>query len=519
MGDMTDRRGLTPAEKWLLTWIVLLAIGLRVWGIAHGLPYLYEADEPGKVLMAQRVFKTGDLNPRYFRKPSLFIYLNALSNVPYYLAGKCAGVFRSPADLPAPIVLAMGVGKTPMRSPFLLGRALTASFGSGAVVLVFLVGWQLTHSTAVGLLSALMMAISPTSAHFSHFIRSDTFLVFFALLSLWLSVGVFEQGRTWQYTVAGIAGGLAASSKYPGALILLCVTTAHFLRYGRRGFSDRRLYLAGVSGAAAFLATTPYALLDHRTFLADLLSEAAHYSTGHAGMEGNSVLWYLAYLWQAEGPVALLAILELVRSVFARSKQTLLLAPFPLLYFTFISSFAVRNAQTLLPLLPFLFLLASSWLRYLANSARSVRPSVRKLLDLPLSALVLVCLLLPLLHTTRDDVRLTTVDSRETARIWIERNLPDGARVAIESYAPYVDPQRFSVAGFISMIDHTPEWYLANAFDFLVFSEGMFGRFYREPDRYAEEISQYEDLFCTFDMLKTFTDGGYEVRIYACSAP
>jgi len=42
----------------------------------------------------------------------------------------------------------------------------------------------------------------------------------------------------------------------------------------------------------------------------------------------------------------------------------------------------------------------------------------------------------------------------------------------------------------------------------------MFGRFYLEADRYSNEISQYEDLFRALNTVKTFTDGGYEVRIY-----
>lgn len=396
----------------------------------------------------------------------------------------------------------------------MLGRALTASFGSTAAALIFLVGWQLTHSTAVGLLAALMMAISPTNVYFSHFIRSDTFLVFFSLLSLWASIRIFQQGKTWHYIAAGIAGGLAASSKYPGALVLVSVFSAHLLRCKWYGLKDRRLYLALVLSVAAFFVTTPFAILDHQQFLTDLLSEARHYSTGHAGMEGNTLGWYLAYLWRVEGLVALLALWEIVRGIFARSKQIIFLSVFPLVYFTFISSFAVRNAQTLLPLLPFVFLLVSSLLLDLFRWVCTRRSNMRIVLSLALGVLATMSLGLPLLQTMKGNTRLTTVDSRETARIWIAQNLPNGARIAIESYAPYVDPQRFSVQGFVRMIDHTPDWYIASGFEYLVFAQGMFGRFYLEPERYSNEVSRYEDLFCAFDMVKTFTDGGYEVRIY-----
>ena len=224
--------------------------------------------------------------------------------------------------------------------------------------------------------------------------------------------------------------------------------------------------------------------------------------------------WYLTYLWQVEGPMALLAVLEILRGIFTRSKQAVFLSVFPLVYFTFVSSFMVRNNQTLLPVLPFLFILASSLLLNLFRWAYARRINMRRLLLPVVGALAVVSLGVPLLQSVKSDIYLTTVDSRETARIWIDQNLPNGAQIAIESYAPYVDPQRFAVQGFVRMIDHTLDWYVANDFDYLVFSEGMFGRFYREPERYPSEVSQYEDMFRAFDMAKMFTDGGYEVRIY-----
>jgi hypothetical protein len=42
----------------------------------------------------------------------------------------------------------------------------------------------------------------------------------------------------------------------------------------------------------------------------------------------------------------------------------------------------------------------------------------------------------------------------------------------------------------------------------------MFHRFYADPAEFAEDIARYEALFRAFELVKTFTDGGYEVRIY-----
>ena len=497
--------------KWLLVGIILLAILLRAWGIDFGLPYIYHPDESVGVTIAQNMIKTGDLNPHFFHYPSLFFYIHSLAYGPYYLTGKLAGVFHSPADIPAPGLIAMGSGLASMPSTFLLGRIVTAAFGTATVALVFLIGWHLTNDKTIGLLAALMTAISPANVSHSRYITPDTLAVFFMLLSFWGSVRVYKQGKTRHYIVAGIAVGLAASAKYNGALIALGLVSAHFLRYRLKGFREHNLYLAFALSAIAFVITTPFAILDYQEFWAAVQFDARHYATGHAGMEGNTLSWYLTYLWRVEGPVALLAVLGILWGARARLGQIVLLSAFPLTYFVFINRFAVRNDRTLLPLIPFLFLLASSLLVDLHKRAQTNR---WKLLTTVISVMTIVSLAFPLLETAKRGIRITTVDSRETARVWIAENLPSGARVAVESYAPYVDPHRFSVQGFNGLTDHTAEWYILDNFEYLVFSEGAFGRFFKDPNRYSKQVSQYQDLLRAFDMVRIFTDGDYEVRIY-----
>jgi hypothetical protein len=92
--------------------------------------------------------------------------------------------------------------------------------------------------------------------------------------------------------------------------------------------------------------------------------------------------------------------------------------------------------------------------------------------------------------------------------------LPSGSKIAIESYSPFINPSKFRVYGFGRIIDHSPEWYVEQDFNYLIFSEGMFGRFYHDPQRYRREISQYDSFFERFTLVKIFTDGDYEIRIY-----
>lgn len=496
--------------------ILLLALLIRVWSIDFGLPYLYHPDESNKIAISQNIFKTGDLNPRYFYKPTLFIYLNALAYIPYYSLGKLQGVFSSPNDILPPVMLTMGVGLAPTPSAVLMGRLLTTVFATASVFVIFLIGRQISAEASVGLLAALILAISITNVVNSRFITENSYVVFFTLVTTWASIHIYQRGETRDYIVAGIATGLAFSSKYPGGVIGMLPLVAHFINPKGKGLSDYRLYLTFIFIPIAFLVTTPFALLDYKTFLKDTLYEVGHYSTGHAGMEGNSLIWYLTYMWQTAGSIYISAVLGIILGIHSRSKNIIFLSIFPLAYFIFISSFAVRNDRTLLPMTPFVFLLAASFWVYLFSRAKGLQSkTVRQLSIFATVCLIGISFVLPISLVITDVIHRTTLDSRETARVWINDNLPSGAKIAVEAYSPFLSSEKFIVQGVGKIIDYKPEWYIEKEFDYLVFSQGMYGRFYLDPERYGAQISQYDVFFNRFTLEKMFTDGDPEIRIYA----
>jgi 4-amino-4-deoxy-L-arabinose transferase-like glycosyltransferase len=494
--------------------ILLIALSLRIWGVSYDLPYIYHPDEPWPIRIGHQMLITGDLNPHFFDWPSLVIYVNLFVQAIYYSLEKILSLGKSVVTNPL-VELTMGVTYSPEPIVVLLGRLVTVGIGVGTVAVTMSMGKQLSRDLRVGLLAGIMIAASPTNVSLNRFITPDSYATFFITLTGLASIFIFQQGKTWAYIIAGICLGLAVSSKYNSGLIVIMFLAGHFLRTGLSGYKDYRLYLALFLGGLAFVAVTPYALLDFPEFYAGFLSTGKHYSTGHPGMDGNTLNWYLDYMWQTGGIIYALAILEIMHGIYSRSKKTILLSIFPVLYFVFISCFIVRNDRTFLPVTPFLFLLASLLLTDLWNKANKLQPKVVRLLSIwGIVCLFIIGLSLLTFKTVANTIRLTTVNSRETARIWIDNNLQTGDHIAIESYTPFVDPIHFSVQGFTKIIDHEPEWYIDQGFDYLVFGQNMYGRFYTEPGRFKNEVSQYDRLFKQFKLVKTFIDGDYEVRIY-----
>jgi 4-amino-4-deoxy-L-arabinose transferase-like glycosyltransferase len=497
----------------LLVCILLLALALRLWAIKWGLPYLYHHDETDFVPIFQHIFKTGDLNPHAFDYGSVFFYINAISYIPYYLAGLAAGTMHSPNDIAYPSMLVMGDGITAMPSTYVLGRSVTTVFGVASVFMVFLIGRRVSGKPMVGLIAAVMMAISPTCVALSREISPNMFLVFFILLTVWGAIKIYEENTTAAFLLSGVAAGLVVGTKYNGGLVFGVVVLACLLRSGWAALKDRRLYAAAAISAATFLLTTPFAVLDYPSFIRDFTNQASHYATGHLGMEGDTVQWYTNFLWTQEGPVAVLGWIGAIYALVRRSRPLIIVASFPIGYGIFISSFIVRNDRTILPLLPFLYILAAV---VIVDTARWVMArDIERRAALATSALVLVLLaIVPFNMSSAAAIQANAPDSRLTGVQWIGQNIPPGSKVGIEVGAPYLDPQTYSVQPVDSIIAHPPQWYVDQHYDYLIFADGMFGRFFREPDRYAGEVAQYEAFFSTFQLVKDLDDGGYQVKVY-----
>ncbi len=513
---MTQQSPARPATYLVLALLLALAAWLRVVGIGFGLPYLYQPDEPSKVLAAVNIVRTGDLNPHYFAKPTLLIYANAMLYLPYLAWGRMTGRLTGAQELAPPERLVMGVGHIATPEVVLLGRLLSAAIGVSVVLLTYLVGLRFLRDRAAALFGALIVAVSFQQVVQSHYIEVNVFLTAALLGVAWASLRLYERGDRRSYLLAGFLVGIATTCKYPGVTGIVFPATAHWLRSGRKLVLSREAKLALLMVPVGFFLGTPYALLDPLDFVTGAGYEAYHYSTGHEGLEGNAPLWYLGYALTREGPLALLGLVAGVAALFRPAGRRFLLASFPVAYYLFISVFKVRNGRTFMPLTPFAFLLAAelvvAWARRLRDPA--FRLPVRALGAVAVIGFAGFGIGVPLANSLGFNRRLQTVDSRETARVWIEQNLPAGSKIAIEAFAPWVSPERYQVEGVRRTVEFPAEWYAAKGIRYIVFSEGMYGRYFRDPGRYRERVAQYEALWRRFPLVRRFQDGGFEIRIH-----
>lgn len=401
-----------------------------------------------------------------------------------------------------------------MSSTVLMGRLMTVAWSLLSILFTYLVGKTLSGRRSIGLLSALLLTISPTHTYHARFITVNAYLTAAVIAAAWFSLRILKSGRSLDYILAGVFSGLAISFKYPGVWIALMIPMAHFLRADSRGFRDSRFYLGLIAIPITFLIGNPYALLDYRKFVEDVLYEYTHYSSGNLGMEGEPLRWYINYALTREGLITVLAVVMMVYGGVHSRKSVLLFSSFPLVYFAFIASFTVRNGRTFLPLVPFLCVLASLAYGELLRIGKSANPRFQRALLVLLLVASAFGLAESLRRVFQSGHSLTQVDGRATASVWVEEHIPPGSRVVVESYSTFLSPEKYDVYGVGMIPENTLEWYREAEFDYFIFGEGMFGRFYQDPDRYPQYIAQYEELFSELDLVRRIDDGGYEIKVY-----
>jgi 4-amino-4-deoxy-L-arabinose transferase-like glycosyltransferase len=483
-------------DRWKLASICLvvsLALVLRLWGSYFDLPYIHHPDEPMTINVVVRMLQNRDLNPRFFHWGTAYFYLVAAAYLPYCLIGAILGYIHGMSDLAVAEQYVLGVADISLPTEVWTARLVSVALGVGTVYLVYLMGRVLwDHET--GILGALLLATSPAHAIQSHFAVPDVAMIFFLCLSIlyaarWVSVGG-RSASVW----AGFWGGVAAATKYNAvALVFLSLGAAQLLRHGRRAWKSPDIVWAGIAAVVGFILGAPAAIVATREFGEGLAFTMRHYASGHAGMEGTPLLWYLRFL-ASQSLLAPLAVVGILWGASRRDRTTILLGIVTLAYFGMISTYTVRNERTILPLLPLMAALGGMALARACAKLSQVHHLTRPVQRLLVFTVLAITLGPSLVETVAADRRLARQDTQTMAREWIVAHIPPGARVAGEAYTAVLHSGEYETVYVDSAIDHPRAWYCEHGVEYLMMSEVAHGRFFADPARYPTQVRDYERL-------------------------
>jgi hypothetical protein len=425
-------------DKLALIFILLIAAALRFWGIDFGLPGRFRPDEEFLVNAAIGIAR-GELDPNFYIYPSFSFYILAivfrLQMFIEYLLGFSSGddIFNN------------------ISKAHLIGRYVSAFFGVSSILLIYRLGSKI-KGYDLGLMSALMLALSYGHVRDSHFCTTDIIMTFFLILAFDSAYSILQTNKIINYVKFGIYSGLSFSVKYPAISVLSLLFMSHFLREFRSKNRTKinsqflSLIITGCIFILVFFITSPFVVISWQEVLRDYEYQIWFIEKGILGDKGVYGLdWILGF-----------------------SLPLLMGAP---LFFAFLISlvffpvrfFYLKKSKTEFEFVLIFFALAlcaafikSRWVfvRYLIPltpvSAILVSSMVLKIIDkfsfkstFSFSLLFAIALMFdPLSRIVRTNMLLSGQDTRNMAKEWIDENVNKGQTIAWSGHFFYPKPDK-----------------------------------------------------------------------------
>jgi hypothetical protein len=399
---------------------VLLGAVLRFVPIWFGLPFHEARPDEETAIGHTLAILGGDLNPHFFHWPSLTFYLFAATF-------KAASLIQD--------LIAFDPVLTPNQQ-FIIGRAIVAFAGTLTVVVLFSLTRRIAGETTA-LVASFFLAVATLHVRESHFAMTDVLATLLVMVSIGLLLRAYDEaaqadvpraGALRGFAAAGLACGLAASTKYSGAAVAAAMAAVQFslaLQASHRFWQWRVWMPSGAFALAAaigFVVATPYALLDYRSFADGVGFDFTHLSGGHGVDLGVGWIYHLKRsLPVGLGvPVFLAAIAGAVSMARGYGRAALVVGAFCAAFFAAIASGHTVFFRYVLPLVPFLCLSAAVAVQ---GAAQWLARRTRFSHGVTVALMAAVIGFPALVSSTWFDVLLAKTDTRVLAGRWLAANV------------------------------------------------------------------------------------------------
>jgi hypothetical protein len=421
--------------------VLVVALIVRVIAIGSGLPYSSYIDEghflhPTAHMIANDTFKGGSYQHPY-EHPSLLYDATAAGAEVYRLVGG-SGV-KSGAELTDRTAYYDLIEPPAL---ILIGRLVVLAFSLGTVLVTILLAARLVGRRGA-LMAGAMAAMLPAFVSRSAIVIVDTPATFFVVLTLlFLSHLLTTRRPTLVAALAGASTGLAFTSKYTSAAVIVAVAVVVAFAPDR---SLRTKIGAGVAalGAAgvAAVASMPDLVLASHQVIADIRYESRAYQLYDVGHYWDQLPGHLEVGWLVIG-LGLVGTVSLLRRSSSRLLTIAWLA-FLVPFVGYLASQPYQPVRNLLPGLPYLVIAAAAGILELVGLVDRVRPlggTGRAVASFALTGVVVVVLLVSgVMPYLKDNAGI--VDNRTKALDWLVDHARPGQRVLIAEELAFLPDQ------------------------------------------------------------------------------
>ncbi len=430
--------------------IALLGLALRLYGLNWDQGNSFHPDERQIMFHVTSVAwptsfaqflnpAQSPLNPHFFAYGSFPIYFLAIISFVMAHISPSLGTFTS-------ITLA--------------GRVVSALFDTGTILLTGCLALFLTPDTTPGrpiawnvaLLASALVAFTPFQLQLSHFYTVDSLLLFFVVLTVLASVALVDTDRPLLWAcVAGIGYGLGMATKFSAAPLAVPIIVAVLMRWYRRDFYSAlaALLMVIITTLVLFIGTQPYLLLDFPNYVQQVAEQGSlargtfdlPYVRQFAGTTPylyelqNMMVWGLGLFL---GLAACAGLLWFLWRVWQRTAGLwLIVLSWVLVYGLIVGDFYVKFMRYMLPLYPFMTLMAASLLVASLRSARMLTLPARRL-KYSAQIVAVLALVLVLGGTIFQGLALLNVYSQPNTRVqasaWMYSHIKAGSTITYEQW-------------------------------------------------------------------------------------
>ncbi len=505
--------------------IVALAFVLRVVGIDVS---SHHPDEGNIIKWVREMLTSGSLEPRKMSYGTLTLYLEAAF---LWVAEAVRGLF----GFHGPLVGRRGV--TVARTVSLASSVATVALVPGLFRAAF--GDRLSSSGSPAVLAAplgaLFLAVAFLSVQCAHYCTVDSLMALLTTATVLFALQTYRSMRARDAIVCGVCAGLAAGTKYTGALALAPLALGALLcpsrpldtgevASGPRGSipGGTRVHalalaaLGAVASVPAFLVAMPYAALQPGRLIEALRYEGHHYATGNTTQFAagpNTFGWNLEFLYYTGlGPglslMALFGLAWVVARVVRpgppgeggpeRRCRELLLITYPVVVMVFLARYVVRFDRNLLPVLPFAAVLAGVYAQATWEAVSRARR--RWLVRVGQGAWVAAVALSVLYPLSRDivfDWQILKPHTRRQLKQWI-REQPEGTKVKKHGFR-----------------QQSLSWLQKHGYDYAVMSSHSWEPVAAQPERFSKLVKRYRELFATCKTVAVFRNPWFDSDFFA----
>jgi hypothetical protein len=492
---MTTRSPLRNTNVVLI--LILCIAGLvRFWGIRFGYQFRPDEEQIVEILYSA----TSSLNPHFFNYPTFYKYIVLFFYGVYFAIGAMSGKHMTFMDF-------MVSSNVTPDNFYYIDRCIVAFMGTATVLIVYVVTKRM-FDTRTGTIASLFLGLAYLHVRDSHFGVTDVPLTFLIMCFVLLLEKCSRDKSLSSYVMAGIAAGMATSTKYPGLLAVCPMFLIHFInlsgcpRRTRMLFLDRRILLFSLALVLFYFLGTPYTLLDFNEFIRDFLTTVKIFVVSDRNILDIGWLYHMRFSlpFGLGWPLFLVSLAGFVLLLKKDFGKALVICSFPLVYYIVIGRGYNVFLRYAVPLVPFFCIAGALGTVYIIDSLKKVPYSK---LHVFLPALVPILIIAPSAsNICRFDTLLTKKDNRLIAGEWINKNLKTGSTIAqFGTYGnvlihPNLEPVRPKREMAISSDSRFREKYLQAEADYMKMNNiGSFREFsYDRVDRKFASLSDEESV-------------------------